>query len=93
VFASLALSLIGCAGQNKLATFSKGDAALQVKLPDVCEAFLQRVPEPAVTRKTDARVATVRFANALHEANDRIGAGGDCFRDERTAYEGKGKPK
>lgn len=62
-------------------------------LPSVCEVFLQPVKAPAVTRKTDARVAYARTADALDDANDRLTVGGYCVRDERQDYAGKEKPK
>lgn len=80
------LSLIGCTAGGKLATFEKGDARLAVDLPDVCDAFLQKVPEPPATAKTDKGVAAVRYADAFHEANYRIVAGAECHQDERAAY-------
>ena len=89
---SLALLLIGCASDNT-GGFSAGDVALAVNLPSVCEAFLQPVPVPPVTRRTDARVAYVRTADALDTANGRIVGGRSCFRDQRIAYKAKGKPK
>ncbi len=57
-----------------------------VALPQVCEAFLQPVAQPPVTRQTDARVAYARAADALDTADERIAAGSDCLRDQRTAY-------
>lgn len=85
----MALLLIGCQSENSLGVFSAGDTALDVRLPDVCEAFLQVVPVPAVTRKTDARVAYSKTADALDEANTRLSIGGDCAADERSAYQKK----
>jgi hypothetical protein len=82
--------LCGCTAGHKLADFSAGDARLAVALPAVCEAFLQKVPMPAVTPKTDARLAYTRTADALDDANDRIGASGDCLRDQRQDYAGRG---
>ncbi|MCK1501513.1 hypothetical protein [Bradyrhizobium sp. 188] len=47
-----------------------------------------------MTRKTDARVAYTRSADALDEANTRIESGADCHREERAIYgAGKDKPK
>lgn len=91
--ASSALWLTGCASDGNVATFTAGDTRLAVNLPAVCEGFLQAVPAPAVTRKTDARVAVVRYAGALQEANFRLVSGRDCERDLRTGYMGKGKTK
>lgn len=79
MLASLALLLTGCA--DRLAHFSAGDAPLAVTLPAFCETILKQVPPPAVTRKTDACVAYTRAADALDEANGRIGIGGACLRD------------
>jgi len=60
----------------------------------VCDAFLQPVPRPPVTRKTDARVAYARSDDALDEANSRIQSGSECHRDERAAFAaGKGEEK
>jgi hypothetical protein len=87
--ASSALLLTGCAA-NKLATFSAGDARLSVKLPAFCDAFLQPVPVPVVTAKTDARGAYVRTADALDGANDRLTVAGLCAGDQRQDYAGKG---
>jgi hypothetical protein len=84
----LALLLSGCLA-GKLATFGAGDGRLAVELPIACEAFLQQVPVPPVTGKTNAQVAYVRTADALDEANARLGAGGDCARDQRQLYAGK----
>lgn len=93
IAASSALLLSACGPDSKLATFSKGDARIAVELPQICEAFLQRVPPPAVTTKTDARVAYTRSADALDDANGRIGAGADCLQDQRHDYAGKDKPR
>lgn len=90
--ASSALLLTACAG-DKLASFSAGDAKLAVHLPVFCEAFLQPVKVPAVTRKTDARVAFTRTADALDEANDRLTVGALCVGDERRDYAGKSTPE
>lgn len=76
-----------------MGSFSTGDARLSVQLPTVCEAFLQPVAAPPVTRQTDARVAYARTAGALQDANGRIVGGRDCFRDQRIAYKAKGVPK
>jgi hypothetical protein len=82
----LVLPLIACTHGGSLATFQAGDAPLAVKLPTVCESFLQPVAVPPVTRKTDARAAYTRSADALDEANARLSIGGDCAKDERAAY-------
>ena len=56
--------------------------------------FLQPVAHPAVTRKTDARLAYTREADALDTANGRIDGGRDCLRDQREIYAAqKEKPK
>lgn len=81
--------LSGCLASDKLATFGAGDGKLAVELPIACEAFLQQVPVPAVTGKTNAQVAYARTADALDEANDRLGAGGSCARDQHQIYSGK----
>jgi hypothetical protein len=92
ILASSALLLTGCA--TRFGTFTRGDAPLQVKLPAFCETILRKVPPPTVTRKTDARVAFTRTADALDEANGRIGIGGACLRDQRQAYApSKEKPR
>lgn len=93
ILASSALLLTACQSGNSLATFDKGDARLKVDLPSVCEAFLQKVPQPKVTGKTNAIVGYLRTADALDDANGRIGAGADCFSDERQAYAAKEKTK
>jgi len=94
MLASSALLLTGCQSGSSLATFHQGDAALAVELPSICEAFLQPVPQPKVTGKTNAIVAYLRTADALDDANGRISAGGDCERDQRQAYSAKkDKPK
>jgi hypothetical protein len=54
----------------------------------VCDAFLQPVPAPVVTRKTTPALAYTRAADALDEANNRIAIGGMCVSDERTQYAG-----
>ncbi|MGY3393422.1 hypothetical protein ACVWW6_006013 [Bradyrhizobium sp. USDA 3311] len=91
---SSALLLTACQSGNSLATFGAGDGRLTVDLPAVCEAFLQPVPQPQVSRKTDGRVAYTRAADALDEANSRIENAAECHRDERAAYgAGKDKPK
>lgn len=84
--------LTGCTSAGKLATYSDGDGRLAVDLPAVCDAFLQVVDEPDATRKTDARIAAVRFADAFHQANGRLAGGRDCMADQRAAYR-KGKPR
>jgi hypothetical protein len=93
--ASSALLLTACADlRDKLATFQQGDTRLAVDLPAVCDAFLQKVPRPPVTHKTDARIAYTHSADALDEANTRIEDGADCHREERAMYgAGKDKPK
>lgn len=91
----MALSLAGCTTGHQLADFQAGDVRLAVELPAVCDAFLQPVSPPAVTPRTDARVAFVKAAGALDEANTRIIDAASCHRDERVSYKanGKGKPK
>jgi hypothetical protein len=86
--ASSALLLSACTA-DKLASFSAGDVGLAVALPTECEAFLTRVPPPQVTTKTDARIAYTRSADALDEANDRLGGAADCSADQRRRYAGK----
>jgi hypothetical protein len=86
IAASSVLLLCGCAEGDKLADFSAGDAKLAVALPQVCEAFLQKVPQPVVTARTNARVAYTRAADGLDEADDRIGGAADCLRDQRQDY-------
>jgi len=80
----LALQLTGCA--TRFGTFTRGDAPLAVKLPTFCETILRKVSQPQVTRSSDARVAYTRTADALDEANGRIGIGGACLRDQRQSY-------
>lgn len=83
------LLLTACQGGSKLPAFAAGDGGLKVQLPDVCEGFLLPVPQPKVTRSTDARLAYIRAADALDEANVRISDGAECERDQRQAYVGK----
>lgn len=87
--------LTGCAGlQDKLSTYGAGDGRLAVAIPEICEAFLQPVPPPAVTPKSYAPLAYTRTADALDTANDRIAGGRDCIQDQRRAYAAKKeKPK
>ena len=79
--------LSGCA--DRLASFKAGDTRLAVSLPTECEAFLRKEPAPKVTPSTDARVAYTRTADALDTVNDRVDAGAQCFRDQRTGYAAK----
>ena len=80
--------LTACASDGSLSPFTAGDARLAVKLPEVCEGFLVPVAEPSVTRRTDARVATLRYAGALRLANGRITRGRSCLDDQRSLYGG-----
>ena len=91
----MALPLIGCEHAAKLAAFEAGDAPAAVKLPSVCEGFLQpaEIP-PWIGRKTDARTAFPPVADALREDTTRIVAAQSCFADERAAYSAaKGKSR
>ena len=94
---ALALSaapLIGCTSVAKFTAFEAGDVPIGVKLPSICEAFLQpaEIP-PWINRNTDARVAFPPVADALVEDTKRMTAAGSCFADERQAYAQKGKTK
>lgn len=89
----MATILCGCGPAGRLGSFQAGDGRLEVELPAVCEAFLQRVPVPPVTAKTDAHIAFIKVDAALDEANGRIENGGSCVRDQRELYAGKEKPK
>lgn len=83
----MAATLCACAGNSgEFASFQAGDARLAVALPSVCEAFLQPVKQPPVTKKTDARIAYVRAADGLDEADLRLILGADCLADQRKAY-------
>ena len=89
------LLLTGCQEGGKLASFSAGDGGkTPVALPSICEAFLQPVPVPRETPKSDAIAAYPRAADERDQANDRLIVGGYCVRDERASYAGpKEKPK
>jgi hypothetical protein len=83
--------LLSACATDSVATFRAADGRLAVALSSICEAFLQPVPPPAVTRKTDGRIAFTKTANALDEANGRLVSGGDCVRDQRAAFARGGK--
>ena len=80
------LPLIACQHDKDAASFTPSDAPIPVKLPSVCEFFLQPVTPRTFTAKSDAIAAYVRRDDELAEANTRISIGRDCHRDEREAY-------
>lgn len=83
----------GCTSGGKLSVLDAGDAPAGVKLPSVCEAFLQPAPLLTwITAKTDARVAFGPVADAYVEDTKRIVAAKSCFVDERIAYAPKKGP-
>ena len=85
--ASSALALSSCVRR-----LDSVPAPLAVDLPDICEQILKPVPLPDIRPDDDARVAFMRDDAALLEANDRIVTGGNCLRDQRRGYGGKGGP-